>query len=64
MKKILALFGWRYVKDSLNGKYHHYKCQELNGIQNLRLKNRARMNEDLSRHPYSLRAGKCLEEIV
>lgn len=63
MKTILALFGWKYVKDG-NGKYHHYKCRELNGIHKTETYNKARMNEDLARHPYSLSAAKCLEGIA
>ncbi|MCD6180089.1 MAG: hypothetical protein J7K39_09325 [Bacteroidales bacterium] len=64
MKKLLALFGWKYVKDGSNGKYHHYKCQEINGIRNKVIYNKSKMNEDLARHPYSLRMGKCLEEFA
>lgn len=63
MKTILALFGWKYIKDA-SGKYHHYQCQELNGIQNRETYNKAGMQEDLARHPYSLTADKCLEEVV
>ncbi|MDA3905667.1 MAG: hypothetical protein PF484_06290 [Bacteroidales bacterium] len=64
MKKIIALFGWKYVKDNSNGKYHHYKCPELNGILNQETFNKSGMKEDLARHPYSLITDKCLEEIV
>ena len=64
MKTILALFGWKYVKDASSGKYHHYKCHELQGIHNRGTFNKAGMQEDLARHPYSLTSAKCLEEVV
>ncbi len=64
MKTILALFGWKYVKDISSGKYHHYKCQHLQGAQNRGLFNKLRMQQDLARHPYSLCVAKCLEEVV
>jgi len=64
MKTILALFGWKYVKDVSSGKYHHYQCQHLHDAQRRGLFNKSRMLQDLARHPYSLRAAKCLEELV
>ena len=64
MKTLLALFGWKYVKDVSNGKYHYYKCQHLQGAHNRGTYNKARMQQDLERHPYSLGVAKCLEELV
>lgn len=64
MKTILALFGWKYVKDVSSGKYHHYKCQQRHEAQCRGLFNKSSMLKDLERHPYSLRAAKCLEELV
>ena len=64
MEKIIALFGWKYVKDCTTNKYHHYKCQEINGIVNREIYNKEGMKEDLARHPYTLAIDNCLEQIM
>lgn len=39
-------------------------AKSLHGIQNRGTYNKAGMHEDLARHPYSLTAGKCVEEVA
>jgi hypothetical protein len=48
MKSLLALFGWKYVKNIRDGKFHHYKCHELKGIQNRKTYNEISMDKDIS----------------
>lgn len=64
MDKILAIIGRRYVKNFTDNKFHHYKCQELKGVFNKKTYTKAKMMDDLARHPYSFGICKCLEEIV
>ena len=64
MDKILAIIGWRYVKDFTKSKFHYYKCHELKGSFNKKTYRKEKMLDDLARHPYSLGTCKCLEELV
>ncbi|MBN1650354.1 MAG: hypothetical protein JW857_03440 [Bacteroidales bacterium] len=64
MKRIIALFGWKYVKDQSNGRYHYYNCPNIKAIQNREICNKLGMKEDLARHPYSVTTANCLEGIV
>lgn len=62
MDSILAFFGWKYIKDRINGKYHHYKCRELVGIYNRKTSNMDEMVDDLEKHPYSVKLCGCIEK--
>jgi hypothetical protein len=60
MKSILALFGWKYVKDS-QGNFHYYKCQHIDSSRGVRYYTKFEMNKDLERHPYTLKMRHCIE---
>ena len=63
MESMFAFLGWKYVKSTKDGKFHHYKCQKMNGLYSSEKYMFSGIIRDLEKNS-SYRVCDCIQEHI